>query len=45
MVAIDMGIGLEGTHVLITGAAGFIGTVYTLHPDPSGTPSLREHEL
>jgi nucleoside-diphosphate-sugar epimerase len=27
-----MGLGLEGTHVLITGAAGFIGTVYTFQP-------------
>jgi hypothetical protein len=34
MATIDMGLGLEGTHVLITGAAGFIGTVYSLHADP-----------
>lgn len=29
MELIDMGLGLEGTHVLVTGAAGFIGTIHT----------------
>jgi NADPH:quinone reductase-like Zn-dependent oxidoreductase len=29
MELVDMGLGLEGTHVLVTGAAGFIGTIHT----------------